>query len=84
MKSILRVSFIAVFFISFSFATVDKSCIVKGNISYNGNKKIYFTSIHLDYPHVKINRAGERCFKTEEEAKRAGWRKAPTSSYHKK
>jgi len=83
-KNILKVGFVAVFCISFSFAEVDKSCIVKGNISYNKNKKLYFTSTHPDYPHVKINRAGERCFKTEQEAKRAGWRKAPNSSYYKK
>jgi len=57
---------------------VDLSCVVKGNISYNGGTKYYFLSSHKDYANVKINRTGEKCFKTEEEAKEAGWTKAPS------
>jgi len=56
---------------------IDKSCIVKGNISYNSDKKYYFISTHRDYAKVRINRKGERCFSTEAEARRAGWTKAP-------
>ena len=56
---------------------IDKSCIVKGNISYNSDKKYYFISTHRDYTKVRINREGERCFSTEAEARRAGWTKAP-------
>ncbi len=56
---------------------IDKNCIVKGNISYNSDKKYYFTSGHRDYANVNINREGERCFSTEAEARRAGWTKAP-------
>ena len=55
----------------------NKSCIIKGNISYNGGTKYYFLSSHSNYYKVKINRAGERCFTTEAEAKKAGWMKAP-------
>jgi|GEM_PF-1476826 len=84
MKNIFKFTSILALCASFGFAQVDKNCIVKGNISYNGNKKLYFTSTHPDYPHVRINKAGERCFKTEQEAERAGWRKAPKSSYHKR
>jgi uncharacterized protein YxeA len=60
-----------------SSSNIYATCLIKGNISYNGGTKYYFLPSHVNYPKVKINRAGERCFTTEVEAKKAGWRKAP-------
>lgn len=55
---------------------VDESCKVKGNINRSG-RRLYFTPEHPGYRDVKIDIAdGERCFATEEEARRAGWEKA--------
>lgn len=52
-------------------------CPVKGNLSGSG-KRLYFTSEHRDYAGVKISpEKGERCFSTEDEARAAGWVKAP-------
>ncbi len=55
----------------------DTDCKVKGNISYNHGTKYYFLSSHRDYSKVQINRTGEQCFLTEDEAIEAGWIKAP-------
>lgn len=58
--------------------TVEEECLVKGNISKNAGTKYYFTSAHPDYRKVIINEAkGEKCFKTEKQARKAGWSKAP-------
>jgi len=84
MKNLFKISITVVLLVTSSLAEVDKNCIVKGNISYHQGKKLYFTSTHPDYPYVRINKPGERCFKTEQEAKQAGWRKAPKSSYHQR
>ncbi|MEH6444347.1 MAG: hypothetical protein V7784_10645 [Oceanospirillaceae bacterium] len=52
-------------------------CVVKGNISKKSLKKWYFMQGHPQYKLVSINtRTGERCFKSEFEAKQAGWKKA--------
>ncbi|GIZ51238.1 ribonuclease T2 family protein [Noviherbaspirillum aridicola] len=56
----------------------DASCRIKGNVNRRAGTRLYFTPAHPDYASVKINTAdGERCFATEEDARAAGWRKAP-------
>lgn len=56
---------------------VDDSCPIKGNISSNSRRKLYFTNLHPDYTKVKIEYSkGEKCFETEEQAKKAGWERA--------
>lgn len=62
---------------SASSVSADKKCKVKGNISNNKNK-YYFTADHPDYKTVVISaNKGERCFSTESEAKKEGWKRAP-------
>lgn len=57
---------------------VTGDCVIKGNISGNSGNKYYFTSAHPNYDSVKIDPAkGEKCFATQEEARNAGWSKAP-------
>ncbi len=48
---------------------------VKGNISSKGNKTYHIPGCP-QYQDVKINRPGERLFRTEKEATAAGWKKA--------
>ncbi|HEV2126434.1 MAG TPA: hypothetical protein VGW38_27055, partial [Chloroflexota bacterium] len=59
--------------------TTDDSpegCRIKGNISSSG-ERIYHMPFHEYYGRTKINEdAGEAWFCTEEEALRAGWRRA--------
>ena len=53
------------------------SCRIKGNISYNGGKRIYQMPGDRDYARTKISPArGERWFCSEAEARAAGWRRA--------
>lgn len=53
-------------------------CLVKGNISYNGGKKLYHIRGMEDYRNTKIDLdRGERWFCSEEEAISNGWQKAP-------
>lgn len=57
--------------------TTAGSCRIKGNISKSG-KQYYFTAQHRNYHAVKISTArGERCFDNVQQARAAGWRKAP-------
>lgn len=52
--------------------------LIKGNISYNGNRKYYHVPGSKDYDRTEIDfNRGERYFNTEEEARAAGWVKAP-------
>jgi len=52
-----------------------EGCPIKGNISRSG-ERIYHLPGMRDYDQVRINqRAGERWFCTEEEARAAGWRR---------
>lgn len=57
---------------------VDNECLpIKGNISTRTGEKIYFTPQSVNYKNVKIDEAaGEKFFRTEQEALDAGWRKA--------
>lgn len=59
-------------------ACASDPAIIKGNV---GRKKarLYYLPTHKSYRRVKINKRGERWFCTEEEARRAGWTKAPAS-----
>lgn len=53
------------------------SCVIKGNISYYGGKKIYHVPGQKYYDETIINEAmGERWFCSEEEAQAAGWRRS--------
>ena len=55
----------------------DEDCPVKGNINSAG-EKFYFTKDNITYKRVKIELSkGEKCFKTEDEAKADGWVKFP-------
>ncbi len=55
----------------------NQSCAVKGNISKKSSAKTYFLTSHPQYTSVKINiNSGERCFSSEQQAIKAGWRKA--------
>lgn len=51
---------------------------IKGNISFETGAKYYHTPGMRDYDITKINEGrGERWFRTEEEARAAGWTRAP-------
>ena len=55
----------------------SQACVIKGNISYNSEEKIYHVPGQQNYDDTVINEAyGERWFCTEEEARADGWRKA--------
>jgi endonuclease YncB( thermonuclease family) len=57
-------------------SAVVEGCNIKGNISRNG-ARIYHLPGMRDYEKTRINeRAGERWFCSEEEARAAGWRRA--------
>lgn len=59
------------------FASVNPACNIKGNVSFNGGRKIYHVPGQLDYSSTVINsRYGERWFCSEAEARAAGWRAA--------
>ncbi len=52
-------------------------CLIKGNISKKSQKKLYFATSHPQYAQVVIDkRRGERCFRSEKAAVKAGWVKA--------
>lgn len=52
-------------------------CTIKGNISYKTGEKIYHVPGGNFYTRTKINLSkGERWFCSEEEARKAGWRKS--------
>ncbi len=54
------------------------NCKIKGNISINSGRKIYHVPGQKDYENTRIQpEHGERYFCSEEEAKQAGWVKAP-------
>jgi len=54
-----------------------ESCVIKGNISYNTDEKIYHLPGDEYYDETKINpEYGERWFCSEREAQAAGWRRA--------
>ncbi|WP_244475646.1 thermonuclease family protein [Methylobacterium sp. Leaf466] len=56
--------------------TGKSGCTIKGNISAGG-QRIYHLPGSRDYARTRVNdRAGERMFCTEDEAKAAGWRPA--------
>ena len=55
-------------------------CLIKGNISVNSGKKWYHRPGMEDYEKTQIHPSkGERWFCTEEEARKNGWKKAPTN-----
>lgn len=52
-------------------------CNIKGNISYNGGKRLYHKPGDPDYADTRISAArGERWFCSEAEARSAGWKPA--------
>lgn len=51
------------------------ACVIKGNINAK-KEKIYHLPYCPSYKATKIDKPGERYFCTEQEAVRAGWRKA--------
>ena len=54
--------------------TKPSGCTIKGNISAGG-QRIYHLPGSRDYERTRVNdRAGERMFCSEDEAKAAGWR----------
>ena len=56
--------------------TKPSGCTIKGNISAGG-QRIYHLPGSLDYDRTRVDdRAGERMFCSEDEAKAAGWRAA--------
>jgi len=55
----------------------NETCVIKGNISFENNEKIYHNIDCPSYDKTKIDLAkGEQYFCFEEEALAAGWRKA--------
>lgn len=55
-------------------------CLIKGNISVSSGKKWYHLPGMEDYEKTRIDLLkGERWFCTEEEARKSGWKKAPTN-----
>lgn len=52
----------------------EGTCIIKGNVS--GNGRIYHMPGQADYERVKMNHPEKRWFCSEEEAQKAGWRRA--------
>ncbi len=52
-------------------------CNIKGNVSYNGGRRIYHMPGDRDYARTRISLSrGERWFCSEAEARAAGWRRA--------
>ncbi len=59
--------------------TIDSTCAIKGNISWNAGRKYYHLPGMEDYVNTQIDlEKGERWFCTEAEAQAAGWVRAPT------
>ena len=57
---------------------LNPSCKIKGNISISSGNKIYHVPGQQDYENTRIQpEHGEKWFCSEEEAIKAGWRKAP-------
>lgn len=61
------------------FTSITKpGCTIKGNISFNADKKIYHLPGMEDYDSTVISlEKGEKWFCTESDAISNGWRKAP-------
>jgi len=58
-------------------ATTKSGCRIKGNVSYNNNRKIYHVPGQKDYKKTRISsHRGERWFCSEAEAPANGWKKA--------
>lgn len=58
-------------------ATQPSNCKIKGNISYKTGEKIYHVPGGNFYSRTKINPSkGEKWFCSEEDAKKAGWRRS--------
>lgn len=56
----------------------EEQRLIKGNISYTNGDRYYHTPGMRDYDITEINESrGERWFRTEAEARAAGWRRAP-------
>ncbi|MEA5534853.1 hypothetical protein [Crocosphaera sp. XPORK-15E] len=56
----------------------NPKCNIKGNISVSTGKKLYHVPGQQDYEKTVISPdKGERWFCSEEEARKAGWTKAP-------
>lgn len=52
-------------------------CDIKGNVSYNGDRRLYHMPGDRDYAKTRISAGrGERWFCSEAEARAAGWRRA--------
>ena len=52
-------------------------CDIKGNVSYNGDRRLYYMPGDRDYASTRISPGrGERWFCSEAEARAAGWRRA--------
>lgn len=59
--------------------SAKSDCPIKGNISWNGDKKYYHLPGMEDYDKTEIDLGkGERWFCSEQEAQENGWVKAPT------
>jgi hypothetical protein len=58
-------------------SVVSESCLIKGNISLNTGERIYHVPGQEYYSETRISlHKGERWFCSEEEARKAGWRRA--------
>ncbi|MEA5511355.1 hypothetical protein VB715_16395 [Crocosphaera sp. UHCC 0190] len=65
-------------FASSSTIPPNPKCNIKGNISVSTGKKLYHIPGQQDYEKTVISTdKGERWFCSEEEARKAGWTKAP-------
>jgi len=57
--------------------TAGSDCVIKGNISFNGGRRIYHLPGQADYDRTIIRpEYGERWFCSEQEALNAGWKRA--------
>lgn len=58
-------------------AASPRGCDIKGNVSYNGDRRLYHMPGDRDYSSTRISPGrGERWFCSEAEARAAGWRRA--------
>jgi hypothetical protein len=59
-------------------AIAQPGCVIKGNVSWNADKKLYHVPGMQDYEATIINgQKGEKWFCTESEAIASGWIRAP-------
>jgi len=62
----------------YDYQSKESEGLIKGNISYSTGKRYYHTPQMSDYDITEINESrGERWFKTEQDARAAGWTRAP-------